>query len=224
MNLEVLKEAFDDELGKIAAELNEASRDKIAPKNFALSPKQSGTGKPAYPIEDKHHAANALARVKQNGSPAEKSEVYKDVAKKYPGLAAKSSVGAVKAKVKSSQFAAPGAMPATMGTGALPTTPAPAPQVAGSVGPGGVAKIGGVLSALAHNEPLQHKMELAGLGVLAAPGLDTIQSNVRARMAHDTSPDAAKKRQLMSGTGHAIADVGGLGVLMAPEIAHLRGH
>ncbi len=85
---------------KQAAELTEAARDKIAPKNFALSAKQSDTGKPAYPIEDHRHAANALSRVDQFGSSKEKSEVYKDVARKYPDLARHSSVAAVRDKAK----------------------------------------------------------------------------------------------------------------------------
>ena len=85
---------------KVAAELTTAAREHIKPKNFALTPKQSDTGKPAYPIEDKRHAANALSRVKQFGSPKEKAEVYKDVAKKYPGLAEHSSVPSVKAKAE----------------------------------------------------------------------------------------------------------------------------
>jgi hypothetical protein len=85
---------------KQAAELTEAARDKIAPKNFALSSKQSGTGKPAYPIEDHRHAANALSRVDQNGSSKEKSEVYSDVARKYPDLARHSSVAGVRDKAK----------------------------------------------------------------------------------------------------------------------------
>ena len=92
--------ALLEELRKEAAELTEAARDKIKPKNFALSAKQSDTGEPKYPIEDKRHAANALSRVQQFGSPKEKSEVFKDVAKKYPELASKSSVPAVAKKAE----------------------------------------------------------------------------------------------------------------------------
>lgn len=85
---------------KQAADLTEAARGKIAPKNFALSGKQSDTGKPAYPIEDRRHAANALSRVGQVGSSSEKSEVYSDVARKYPDLARHSSVAGVRDKAK----------------------------------------------------------------------------------------------------------------------------
>lgn len=89
--------SFIDELQQIktAAELTEKARDRIAPKNFAVKSK----GQEKYPVEDKSHAANAMARVKQHGSPSEKSKVYSAVAKKFPELAAKSSVPAVKKKV-----------------------------------------------------------------------------------------------------------------------------
>jgi hypothetical protein len=39
-----------------------------------------------YPIPDKAHARNALARVSQHGSSAEKSKVRAAVKKKYPGI------------------------------------------------------------------------------------------------------------------------------------------
>jgi len=93
-------QALGPALLKIASELTPAGREHIKAKNFALSAKQSDTGKPAYPIHDKEHAANALARVKQFGSPSEKSEVYKDVARKFPELAARSDVSAVRGRVK----------------------------------------------------------------------------------------------------------------------------
>lgn len=40
----------------------------------------------SYPIEDKAHARNALARVSQNGSPTEKAKVRAAVHRKYPGI------------------------------------------------------------------------------------------------------------------------------------------
>ena len=119
---ELLKIAEEGVLGKVAAELNEAARENIAPKNFALSSKQSDTGKPAYPIEDKSHAANALARVRQFGDAHEKAEVYKDVARKYPELAARSQVPAVKAKAKEKDSEGLGGAPST------PIAPAPVAQ------------------------------------------------------------------------------------------------
>lgn len=39
-----------------------------------------------YPIEDAAHARNALARVSQNGTPAEKARVRAAVHNKYPGI------------------------------------------------------------------------------------------------------------------------------------------
>jgi len=83
---------------KVGSELTEAARDKIKSTNFALSAKQSDTGAPKYPIEDRRHAANALSRVGQFGSPKEKAEVYKDVARKYPEMARHSDVPAVQEK------------------------------------------------------------------------------------------------------------------------------
>ena len=43
-------------------------------------------GKRAYPIEDKAHARNALARVSQHGSPAQKALVRAKVHRKFPGI------------------------------------------------------------------------------------------------------------------------------------------
>lgn len=165
---------------KTAAELTPAGREHIKTKNFALSAKQSDTGKPAYPIHDKAHAANALARVKQFGSPAEKSEVYKDVAKKFPELAARSDVPAVKARSKEASV---------------------------------LKRLGSALTS----PKGEHAIELAGLGVLAVPGLDTLQAKMRSR---DNPHEWEKKRMLGEGA-HAALDVGGLGILAAPELHKL---
>ena len=81
--------AFRDELTKIANELTAEGRAHVAPKNFALTAKQSDTGKPAYPIHDKVHARAALGLVGMHGDDKERAEVYKDVAKKFPGLVSK---------------------------------------------------------------------------------------------------------------------------------------
>jgi len=43
-------------------------------------------GKRSYPIEDKAHARNALARVSQFGTPAQKAEVRVAVHRKYPDI------------------------------------------------------------------------------------------------------------------------------------------
>lgn len=40
----------------------------------------------AYPITDRSHARNALARVAQHGTPAEKAAVRRKVRAKYPSM------------------------------------------------------------------------------------------------------------------------------------------
>ena len=62
------------------AKLTAKARKKIKPKNFALPKKK------AYPIQDKSHARNALARVSQHGTSAQKSKVRAAVKKKYPSI------------------------------------------------------------------------------------------------------------------------------------------
>jgi hypothetical protein len=42
-----------------------------------------------YPINDKNHARNALSRVSQNGTPAEKEKVRAKVHSKYPAIGKK---------------------------------------------------------------------------------------------------------------------------------------
>jgi len=61
------------------ARLSQSQRDRLPSKSFA------GPGR-SYPIPDKSHAANALARVSQYGSPAEKSQVRGKVCSRYPML------------------------------------------------------------------------------------------------------------------------------------------
>jgi hypothetical protein len=56
------------------------SRKRIKTKNFALKKKRK------YPIHDKAHARNALARVAQHGTAAEKKQVRAAVTKRYPSL------------------------------------------------------------------------------------------------------------------------------------------
>jgi hypothetical protein len=68
------------------AQLQAGQRQQIKGKNFAIP------GKEKYPIHDVAHARNALVRVRQFGSPSEKSRVYSAVTKKYPALATRSSV------------------------------------------------------------------------------------------------------------------------------------
>ena len=55
-------------------------RKKLSKKSFALP------GKRKYPIPDKAHARNALARVAQHGTRAEQKKVEAAVKKRYPSL------------------------------------------------------------------------------------------------------------------------------------------
>jgi hypothetical protein len=59
-------------------------RKKLGKKSFALP------GKRKYPIPDKVHARNALARVAQHGTPAEKKKVRQAVKKRFPSIGKKS--------------------------------------------------------------------------------------------------------------------------------------
>jgi hypothetical protein len=64
-------------------------RQHLPKSDFALpgkgeGPKGAGAG--SYPIPDASHARNALARVSQHGSPAEKAEVRAKVHAKFPGI------------------------------------------------------------------------------------------------------------------------------------------
>jgi hypothetical protein len=62
------------------AKLSSAARKAIPTKSFAEPDKRK------YPIEDEAHARNALARVEQSGTPAEKAKVKAAVRKKYPSI------------------------------------------------------------------------------------------------------------------------------------------
>ena len=57
-----------------------ANRKKLPTSSFALPEEEK------YPIPDIEHARNALARVAQHGSEAEKKKVRAVVEKKYPSL------------------------------------------------------------------------------------------------------------------------------------------
>lgn len=73
-------------------------RNRLKGGSFAV-PKNSpvgGKGKAKYPIHDMAHARNAIARVSQHGSPAEKRMVHAAVRRKYPALAKRSTTIATK--------------------------------------------------------------------------------------------------------------------------------
>jgi hypothetical protein len=67
----------------MAKELSTKDRQKLKKKSFALP------GKRKYPIPDKAHARNALARVAQNGTPAEQKKVKAAVRRRFPSIGRK---------------------------------------------------------------------------------------------------------------------------------------
>lgn len=62
------------------AKLTTRARKAIPSSKFALGGRR-------YPIEDASHARNALARVSQHGTPAEKATVRAKVRHRYPSIA-----------------------------------------------------------------------------------------------------------------------------------------
>jgi hypothetical protein len=62
------------------AKLSTARRKKLPKKSFAIP------GKRKYPIDTKARARNALARVAQHGTPAQKKRVRAAVHRKYPSI------------------------------------------------------------------------------------------------------------------------------------------
>jgi hypothetical protein len=72
------------EIPRMAKDLSSTKqRKKLSKKSFALP------GKRKYPIPDKAHARNALARVAQNGTPAEQKKVRAAVRKRFPSIGKK---------------------------------------------------------------------------------------------------------------------------------------
>ena len=71
------------------AKLSYGARTAMPKKSFAIPSRKTASnpaGKGGYPIPDASHARNALARVSQFGSPAEKAQVRAKVHKAYPGI------------------------------------------------------------------------------------------------------------------------------------------
>ena len=66
------------------ADLTAKKRKALPPTSFAIPPTADHPGK--YPLNDRRHAANALSRVAQVGTPAEKAQVKAAVKKKYPDM------------------------------------------------------------------------------------------------------------------------------------------
>lgn len=141
---------------KVASELTEKARAHLAKKDFALTGDQSSTGKPAYPIEDRAHARAALGLVGMHGSPEQKAEVRKDVARKYPDMLKASGVMAGVAKR----------------LGAGPSLVKHFENNGHAYELAGLATLAAPVAADLKNDP-EHRghnaMELGGLGILAAP-------------------------------------------------------
>lgn len=69
------------------SKLTSSARKSLPKSDFALPGKRSASGgKGGYPIPDKNHARNALARVSEFGSSKQKAEVRAKVHAKYPGI------------------------------------------------------------------------------------------------------------------------------------------
>jgi hypothetical protein len=70
----------------MAKDLSTKQRKKLSKKEFALP------GKRKYPIPDKAHARNALARVAQYGTPAEQKKVKAAVKRRFPSIGKRSKM------------------------------------------------------------------------------------------------------------------------------------
>ena len=68
------------------AKLTSAARNELPGADFALPGRR-------YPVEDKSHARNALARVSQHGSAGEKAKVRAKVHSKFPDIGRSKSGG-----------------------------------------------------------------------------------------------------------------------------------
>lgn len=72
------------------ARLTSGARKSLPKSDFAVpSARSKGGGKGGYPIPDASHARNALSRVGEFGTPAQKAQVRAKVAKKFPGIGTK---------------------------------------------------------------------------------------------------------------------------------------
>lgn len=72
------------------AKLTYGQRKSLPTSTFALP------GERKYPLNDAAHARNALARVSEFGSPAEKEEVRARVHREYPGIGEKKKSGSLR--------------------------------------------------------------------------------------------------------------------------------
>lgn len=71
------------------AKLTAKQRQSMPSKSFALPGKgegKGGKGAGSYPIPDKSHARNALARAAQHASPSQQATIRSKVKAKFPGI------------------------------------------------------------------------------------------------------------------------------------------
>ena len=83
------------------ARLTTKGREKLSKGQFALPGRGKGLegkGAGSYPIPNASHARNALARVSQHGTSAEKATVKRAVEKKFPGIAVGGKKGGKEAR------------------------------------------------------------------------------------------------------------------------------
>ena len=73
-------QGFWEGFEKRARELTTEARNKIPEGQFAIPEERK------YPIEDRAHARNAMARVSQFGTSSEKARVHSAVHSKYPTM------------------------------------------------------------------------------------------------------------------------------------------
>ena len=66
------------------APLTTRQRKALSKSSFVFPSKAPGPG--SYPINDRRRAANALARVKQHGTPSQQATVRAAVCKRYPSM------------------------------------------------------------------------------------------------------------------------------------------
>lgn len=92
---------------KHGGHLTAHERQHLPKSDFALpgkgeGPKGAGSG--SYPIPDKAHARNALARVAQHGSSEQKAKVRAKVHAKFPDIGEKAHGGAIRRAIESAEW------------------------------------------------------------------------------------------------------------------------
>ena len=72
--------------------LTPEQRAHLSRKDFAVKPSKSNTGKEAYPIPDRQHAASALGFAKMHHDAADLAAVRKKIEAKYPDMLKKGGI------------------------------------------------------------------------------------------------------------------------------------